>query len=214
MEFHSCQVQSCHLWPTHLLQTFRHDFPNSQMEVRAQTRTLPLCSQILRLRHHLRRPHLFPPHTSPRPLRWHILNTFRQIPVPGMPYPSRSTGWQTAFNNFSNMLRCRSFRSARLFPAMDPSNSSLYLYKYCTLFSFKSHDGMRLRRSTMIRYHTLPFSAVTHRTGVSRIGVHGKGRNPFDFLKRLWTVSKKFIVIIFIVCSCTECGCALAEKAV
>jgi len=46
----------------------------------------------------------------------------------------------------------------------------------------------------MIRCQALTFSAVTHRPGVSG-KKSGKGRKLFDFHKRLWTVSKKFIVI-------------------
>jgi hypothetical protein len=82
-------------------------------------------------------------HTSPNLPLWHTINTSRQIPGPGTRYLRRSTGWQTAFSNNFNMLRCRSSRSARLSPAMEPPEFFI-VFIYFTLFSLKNYDGTKV----------------------------------------------------------------------
>lgn len=174
------QVQSFHPWPTHLHHLSLHVYPSSPTEVLVQIQTTPLFSQMRHPFHlHLRHRHTnMPQHTSPNLPLWHTINTSR-LPCPGTHYLRRSTGWQTAFNNNFITRRCRSSKSSRPFPAMEPSEFFIVFINF-TLFSLQITTARRLWRNKKARCHAPSFSAVTYRTGVPRIGVHGKGLFQFS----------------------------------
>lgn len=138
------QVLSCHPLRTHLHHISLHVYPSSLTEVLVQIQTTPLFSQMRHLFHlHPQHRHTnMSQHTSPNLPLWRTINTSR-LPGLGTHYLRRSTGWQTAFNNNFITLRCRSSKSARPFPAMEPSEFFIVLINF-TLFSVKNHDGTKV----------------------------------------------------------------------
>lgn len=199
----SSQVQSCLQWRTRLLPISLHVYPSFPMEVLVQTQITPLCFQMRHPFHpHPRHRHTNMSHyTSPNPPLWHTIYTSRQIPGPGTRYLRRFTGWQIASSNNFSMLRCRSSRSARLPPAMDPFRILHCIYTFHIFHFISTKESRRHERyggtggsvTMLYSFRRLPIDQAFPRRRLRKTTISfstsGQDRtqevhcNPFHFLR-------------------------------